>query len=288
MVIGGIFSLVGILLIKPIFGTGITTIAEVIQNADSPESIPILKFLQIFNTLGLFLIPAFLFAVLFKSNPLSYLKLNRPIQVIAVFLVPLIFISYLPIINLSVEFNALLELPESLAFLENWMKDSEASAEKLTKAFLQMDSPLDLFYNVLLIGVLPAIGEELIFRGIVQQTLNEGRKNYHIGIWVSAILFSALHLQFYGFIPRMLLGALFGYLYHWSGSLWVPIFAHFINNATAVVLTYMLGESMMEEKIDQLGTTNDTIFASFIALVVFIYLMKYFKKRINTKPKTLT
>ena len=67
----------------------------------------------------------------------------------------------------------------------------------------------------------------------------EERGNIHLSIWASAIIFSAIHFQFYGFIPRLLLGALFGYLYYWSGNLLIPMFAHFVNNAFGVIMIYL-------------------------------------------------
>ena len=171
----------------------------------------------------------------------------------------------LPVKNL----NGNMQLPEILKGVEEWMRSSEDRAAELTKAFLQMDNLNDLLYNLFLIAVLPAIGEELIFRGIIQRSINESNKNYHWGVWISAILFSALHMQFYGFIPRLFLGAFFGYLYVWTKTLWAPIFAHFLNNGMAVLLTYIYGHETIEKEIDQLGTTEDTYGYLAFAVVVF-------------------
>jgi membrane protease YdiL (CAAX protease family) len=114
-----------------------------------------------------------------------------------------------------------------------------------------------LLLNLFVVAILPAIGEELIFRGAFQKLFSQLFKNKHIGIWLAAALFSAIHLQFYGFIPRMLLGAIFGYLLYWSGSLWVPIWAHFVNNAMGVTLSYLSQKGIVSEDIENIGTLED-------------------------------
>ncbi len=114
----------------------------------------------------------------------------------------------------------------------------EGNAEKLTLAFLKMDSPLDLMLNILIVALLPAIGEELLFRGCLQQLLVEWTKKPHLSIFIAAALFSAIHFQFLGFVPRMLIGAFLGYLFYWSGNLWYAIIGHFVNNALQVVGYY--------------------------------------------------
>ncbi len=144
-----------------------------------------------------------------------------------------------PLISAAIEWNAGLHLPDSLAGLDAWMRTQEEAARRLTAQITHMTSRADLAACLLALAVIPAIGEELVFRGIVQPTLTRavgGRT--HAGIWLTAILFSAIHVQFLGFVPRMLLGAGFGYLYHWSGRLAVPIAAHFVNNALQVLLLY--------------------------------------------------
>jgi membrane protease YdiL (CAAX protease family) len=242
------------------------------------DSVNALKFLQLMNSLGIFLIPALLFTLLSSGKILQPLQLNRRPSMVSLLLLFPLFFTFLPLINLTVEWNANMQLPTLLAPLEDWMRQSEDQAMQLTQAFLQMDSVGDLMINLLLIALLPALGEELIFRGIVQQIINKGNGNYHIGVWLSAILFSALHLQFYGFLPRLLLGAFFGYLFVWSGNLWVPILVHFINNATALLATYTLGPNVVKEDFDTIGATESTYLFTAISFVLFLYLLKVFQQ----------
>lgn len=114
---------------------------------------------------------------------------------------------------------------------------------------------IDLFFNLVIIAILPGIGEELIFRGIIQKQIGLMLRNPIVAIWISAIIFSAIHLQFEGFLPRMVLGIVLGYLYHWTGNLWVPMLAHAFNNGIQIVLIYATGMDVTtfdEKSSDQL------------------------------------
>ena len=196
-----------------------------------------------------------------------------------VLLLILLFVLFLPILNFTVELNKLLVLPDWLSELENWMRNAEDSAAVKTKALLKMDNYQDLLFNIFLIGILPAVGEELAFRGVVQKVLIGERENPHIGIWGAAFIFSFIHFQFFGFLPRLLLGAFFGYLFYWSKSIWLPILGHFVNNTSAVLVAYYLGSNGMEEKLEKIGTTEQSSFVPLIAALLFCAFLYYFKKQ---------
>ncbi|MBR4432290.1 MAG: CPBP family intramembrane metalloprotease [Paludibacteraceae bacterium] len=211
-----------------------------------------LKWLQFLQTAGTFLIPPFICAWLWSDDhqPLTWLKLTNhpspitnnlsPITYHLYLLAILIMICALPGINLLADLNSRIQLPESLASIEQILKQQEEAAALLTERFLKADNIGVLILNIGLMALLPALAEELSFRGTLQQILG----NKHIAVWITAIVFSAIHMQFYGFIPRMLMGAMFGYIFVWSGSLWLPIVMHFINNGLAVIVYYILGESL--------------------------------------------
>ena len=142
-----------------------------------------------------------------------------------------------------------------------------------------------------MVAVLPAIGEELLFRGIVQRMFVRITKNIHWGIWISAILFSAMHMQFYGFIPRMLLGALFGYLLVWSGSMWLPILGHFLNNGIAVVATFLIHNKQLSPEVETYGSTSDSYFAAVASFAIIVALLLMIKRNNSgniIKPEALT
>ena len=195
--------------------------------------------------------------------------------IIAVFLVLLAS----PGINLLSYLNQQITLPECFSTIEVWMQQQEEAAAVLTERFLSSDSIGVFVVNILLMALLPAVAEELTFRGVLQHLFTARTCTHipHIAIWTTAIIFSAIHCQFYGFIPRMLLGAVFGYALAWSGSLWLPMLMHFTNNALAVILYFTAHKAGWDtSSMDAFGT-GDTWWVgvlSLILVVVGIYLLR--------------
>ncbi len=272
-----VFILIGILIAIPIFDLNIFEIQNAITDLNNPANLNFLKYLQTLQAIGLFIIPAFIIGYLFNERTLTYLSLNKKIQISSILSVAIIMLFSLPLINYLAKLNAEMQLPEFLREVEIWMKEKETAAQEITKAFLKMDSIGMLAFNILMIGILPAIGEELIFRGVLQRIFTEWTKNIHWGILIAAILFSGMHMQFYGFLPRFILGVLFGYLFYWSGSVWVPITAHFVNNTTAVLVYYLYPESQTEQ-IENFGATEGTyIFLIISSFIVFYLLWQFYR-----------
>jgi len=134
-----------------------------------------------------------------------------------------------------------------------------------------------------MIAIIPAIGEELFFRGVMQRIFSDWFKNMHVAIFFTAFLFAAIHMQFYGMLPRMMLGVLFGYLYYWTGSLWVPVFAHFLNNGAAVIVSYLSSRGFISSGYEDFGATNNFfLIAGSIVFTSFLLFMVYQKGKINT------
>lgn len=161
--------------------------------------------------------------------------------------------------------------------LPTWMKDMEKQANELVKILLHMDNPAELLLNLLTVGVVAALGEELVFRGIVQQQLSRILQNPILGIWVTAIIFSAIHMQFVGFLPRMILGAGLGYLFYWSRSLWLPILVHFLFNSLQVVAYYFMGEKADQFAPDQ-AIDNPNWLSGALGLILLIVLGYYMSR----------
>jgi membrane protease YdiL (CAAX protease family) len=206
------------------------------------------------------------------------LKLDKKPFLFSIIIAVLIIFIANPLINFTGELNAKLSLPESLSKLENWMKSTEESLAQLTKLYLKTESIGGLMFNLFMIALIPAIGEEFLFRGVIQRILSEWTKNNHLAIWLSAILFSALHFQFYGFLPRAILGAMFGYLFVISGNLWLPMIAHFINNAAAVVAYYLYGEGILNVDPEKIGINSKYQTTVIISSIMLIALYLIFKK----------
>ena len=263
-----VFSILSFVLAIPIFGKGV--FQELISSSLSFDSsnVNLLKYLQTVQSIGLFIVPSFILAYLFNGNAGRYLYLDRKPFAVSIILALAIIYSASPLINVLGIWNSNMSLPDWLSGVEAWMRQSEESAEALTELFVKANSVPALLFNVLMIGIIPAIGEELLFRGVIQRIFTEWTGNKHIAIWITAILFSALHLQFYGFIPRALLGAMFGYLLIWSGNLWLPVLAHFINNTTAVIAYYLYHNGTITIDPDTLGTNSEYGIGAMVSLIL--------------------
>ncbi len=178
--------------------------------------------------------------------------------------------------GLLVYWNAQLDLPESMAGLEDWMKEMETQLMELTRFLTDFQTIPELLTGILVIGVFAGIGEEMFFRGVLQPKMKLYTNSAHWGIWLTAIIFSAIHVQFYGFLPRVFLGALFGYLYHYSGSLLYPILAHVFNNALTVLVIYMANQGLVDFDLESTDTVSYP--AAITGLLVLMVGFFYFKK----------
>lgn len=253
----------------------------------SEDNISFLKFIQTVQSLGLFVIPSLVLAYLFSNSTSDYLKLKqKPYWYSALIAIAIVLVSN-PLVNFTAELNSLLTLPSFMQGIENWMRQAEDSAAILTEMFLKVESAGGLMFNILMIGLIPAIGEEFLFRGVIQRTFFEWTKNKHWAIWLSAILFSALHFQFYGFIPRAILGAMFGYLFLFSGNLWLPVIAHFFNNTAAVVAYFLYGNGVMQVDPDSIGANTQNPIAALLSVVLLVVLFRWFKKKENNRNQKL-
>lgn len=202
-------------------------------NENSPlQTRNYLRMINLVNHFMAFTIPSLAVAYfLYKRNFLRFLNIHKLPKGNNLLSALLFMVVSFPLAQFTLWLNQQVDLPV-------WAAEMEASAEGLLKSVLRMDSPIELLFNLLIVAVIPALGEELLFRGILQKKLESSIKSGVLAIWITAILFSAIHFQFEGFLPRMILGALLGYLYFWTNNLWVPIFGHFIFNGTQVMAQY--------------------------------------------------
>lgn len=253
----------------------------------SEDNISFLKFIQTVQSLGLFVIPSLVLAYLFSNSTSDYFKLKQKPYWSSILLAVSIILVSNPLINFTSELNSLLTLPSFLSGVENWMRQTEDSAAMLTQMFLKVESVGGLMFNILMIGLIPAIGEEFLFRGVIQRTFFEWTKSQHWAVWLSALLFSALHFQFYGFIPRAILGAMFGYLFVISGNLWLPVIAHFFNNTAAVIAYFLYGNGVMQVDPDSIGANTQNPVAALLSVVLLVVLFRWFKKKENKRNQKL-
>ena len=247
-------------------------VIALITQGNPLSDINTLKWIQLLQTITLFLLPSLILAYLCAKAPWNWLQLDNKVNWKGLLWAIGIMLVALPAINLMSHWNQQMVLPTWLSGVEEWMKAKEAEAEWLTKQFMSVTTISGLLVNLLLMAVLPAVSEEITFRGVLQRLLNFQLStfNSHLAIWLTAIIFSAIHMQFYGFVPRMLMGALFGYMFVWTGSLWVPMLMHFVNNGMAVLLYFLANKAGWEmDKVDAIGT-NDTLWLGIVSLVLTI------------------
>ena len=254
-----LFFFIGLLLAPVILDIPIDELMNVINKGDADNQLNVIRYMQVLFSISIFTIPAFFAAYLFSKNAVSYLGLRQgaPIKWFAVTLV--IMLAVIPFINLLVALNEMIVFPESLAGLEQRLKSIEENARETTRLILNVDNVSGMFFNLFMIAMLPAIGEELIFRGLLHKIFFKWTGNIHVTIIVTGFLFSILHIQFYGLFPRWLLGVMFGYMMVWSGTIWLPIFAHFTNNAIAVYISYLIHKGTISEKFEVFGATPSDI-----------------------------
>lgn len=179
-----------------------------------------------------FILPVVLTVVFITPKPIEYLRLNKVPSAKSLLFLLATFVAMTPAFNYIVEWNNNISLPESMKSIETWMRNAEDSAQAISNMLLMNNN---IIISILIIGVLTGLSEELLFRGGLQTLLHSRPMNIHIAIWLTAIIFSIMHFQFFGFVPRILLGAFFGYLAYWSGSLWTAIIAHALNNSTVII-----------------------------------------------------
>jgi membrane protease YdiL (CAAX protease family) len=261
-----------------IFNVSLKEILNLDPGFVSPGYLKLLQYLQVMQSFALFIIPSLLLSVLFSEKPSEFLSTKNKSHIYLYLIGIALIISILPFINYVEDLNSRLKLPVQLKSLEDWMKTSEKNAATITESFLKVNAISALMFNFFMMALLPAVGEEFMFRGIFQRIFSEMFKNVHLGIIISAAFFSAIHFQFYGFIPRMLLGMMFGYLLVWSGSIWIPIAAHFFNNATGVLYYYLQNKGVAGKSLDQVGTATDYPITTVFSVIVTAFLLYGFYK----------
>ena len=279
VVLGMISVFVGLL----ITGVPAGDFANVLAGGIS--SVGFLKIVQAGSSIGMFVLPPLLLG-LAEKHRYTYLDFRAPVNPSMWFMVIAVMFFSAPVFEQAIKLNEQMRLPEALSGLENWMKAKEAEQERLTTLLLSETTYTGLITSLLVVAVIAAIGEEFLFRGCVQGILTRWFKNPHTAIWMTAIIFSAIHLQFYGFLPRMLLGALFGYLLFWGKNIWLPVLAHFMNNAFATMSAFYLkrqGKSLEELNFSQ--QIPDYLY--FISIIVTgILLYQYYKTATQQKPRS--
>jgi membrane protease YdiL (CAAX protease family) len=280
-ILGLASQFLGAFLAAWIYGFGVSDILK-LGTFDDPRYVSASKLIQILGSVGTFIIPAFLFSFLYTGDPFAYYRFRDPAGIAAILLTVGMMVSVVPLINYLAEINLRMEFP--IDVIDSLLRNLEVEAEKIMLAFTATRSFWGLLVNLFMIGVLAAVGEELIFRGLLQRLLTRLVKNVHLAIIITAILFSAFHFQFFSFLPRFVLGIILGYLMFLGRSIWFPIIAHFVNNTMGVVYYYFNSRGSADDMLEEIGTSTMMPMAALISLLIFavFFIVWYYQTNVVT------
>ncbi len=278
-ILGGLilFSLLAPLIVLVFYNIGLTELSSIVANPRSYEdSRQALLVFQLVSSVGLFIITPIVFILwILKEDLKSYFQLPKD-WIRPGLMVVIILFCFMVVNSLVIEWNQKISFPESLTWFEEWAQAKESQLEELTDYLTTFDGIGDFLLGVVVIALVPAIGEELLFRGLLQNLFHKGSKNPHLAIWISAIIFGVFHLQFYGVLPRIFLGALFGYIYYWSGHLSLAMLGHFMNNALTLTMIFLSQKAIIDFDPKDMDSSPSlfVIFIFFIAGSVLLYLFR--------------
>lgn len=263
-----------------VFGLAVSGLAGGFIMAKFPMSTAAMRIAAVLQSLFQMIIPALVTAMIVTRRPASFLAIDRRIDVTTLLMAVAALIVATPAMNLVISMNASLELPDSMKAIEDALREMEMRAADSIGLLQGQHTPANLIMNILIIGILAGLGEELFFRGTFMRLLTTGKVNRHVAIWSVAIVFSAMHLQFFGFLPRTLLGAFFGYLLAWSRCLWIPIIVHATNNIIYVINHYAFADPSDAEAV-RLGTGDDYLSLILSITLTAILLFSLYLRRVK-------
>lgn len=227
------------------------------------------------QSIGAFVIPSLLMAMFVGKHPLNFLSLDNSPTWKSILGMVLVFVISFPLLNQIVYWNEHLFLPESWHGLESKLREWETANAAVGNVILSSQSIGGMLSGVLVVGVLTGFGEEVFFRGALQTTLASSGLNRQSAVWISALIFSFMHFQFFGFVPRLLMGAMFGYYLLWSGSLWNSIIAHALNNSVVVVSAWLCMNGYIVS-FDTVGVVaNGFPWPTFLSCMVLTLFLLY-------------
>lgn len=258
--------------LAPVFGFS----PSQVEAGLSVHNLALVRYLMVVQSVGVFMLPPVFAALLiWRRRACIFLGVVRKPAPRSVVLTALTVAVAIPFISFSANVNAQLPLPE-------WARSIDHETTKLLTTLIFSPDTGTMLLNMLVVALLPAVGEELLFRGYLQRVLCRWTGKPHFAILLSAVIFSAIHVQLEGFIPRFLLGALFGYLFYWSGSLWLPIVAHFTNNAAtncAYFYAARRGVSIESLEVETAVSALLALASVFVAANMLSHLRRYEKSR---------
>ncbi|MDJ1472672.1 CPBP family intramembrane glutamic endopeptidase [Xanthocytophaga flava] len=274
----------GILSVLPYFdGDPVAALLQINQMTSNndfshPHAWEIVMIVQAFSSFGGFILAAWIYLFFIEGKTLRSINTNAKIDFIPLLLIVFLGLAFIILNEWIYQWNRNWDLPDWLSGFEDWSRSQQEKLGELTQFLTNFDSFSRLIIALIVIAVLPAIGEELMFRAAMQSIFLRWFRNPHAAVWVTGAIFSFIHFQLDGFIPRLLLGVVFGYLYVWSGNIWYAIWAHFINNGVTVLGVFF--NKSEKTKIDlehtEWITWSQALIAAAISSVILWYLKRLF------------
>lgn len=279
LIVLALFMLGGMLVFSSLGTLLVTLIYHTPNMMESADPVTAIRITQTLTTIGTFLVPALLFAYCQDRRWFGYNAADRIPKQSMVNMVLILSVTLLPVVGVLSAFNQNI-MPQEGAVAE-FMRDLEEAANHILEVVTSQRSSWDLISNILVFAVLAGICEEFFFQGALQPLLMNWTRNPHVGILLTALIFSALHFQFYGFIPRFLLGLYLGYLFYWSRSLWLPILAHVLHNALSILVDFTLqGRGIDTDNMqftDMRGSLPTAAACALISAMAIVYLWRIYR-----------
>ena len=240
----------------------VALLSQMLARIDALDALTQMRLATTLQNLIMFMLPAVAVGTLCGGGtPLRFLRLDKAPSAMAVAGIVLISLAMTPAMNWLVAWNASLSLPEAMKPVEQWMRAQENAAQEATDTLLSGSSVWDLIASVVC-----------------------GMRRRHLAVWTAAFVFSTLHFQFFGFMPRLVLGAFFGYAYLWSGSLWVPVIGHALNNSAVVAFMWMGNNSIDAAAMGEAGSQSAVV--AIVSAAVTVAMMVAYKKILANGKKT--
>ena len=271
-----LFMLGGMLLFSSLASLVLLLIYHTPSMLEASDPVTAIRISQTFATIGTFLLPALLFAYCQDRQWFDYNAANRRPNASMTNIVLILSVTLLPVVGVLSAFNMAI-MPQEGALAE-FMRDLEEAANHILELLTSQRSSWDLVSNLLVLAVLAGVCEEFLFQGALQPLMTKWTKNPHVGILLTAFIFSVLHFQFYGFIPRFALGVYLGYLFFWSRSLWLPVLAHVLHNALYILVDFTLqGRGIDTDNLqftDIHGSTLVVISCALVSAMGIVFLWR--------------
>lgn len=250
------------------------------------STLTLLRWAIVLQDVIIFILPVIMTMILCAKKPLNFVEVDKSPSIISIALIIIAIIAAIPAMNVIIKWNEDIHLPESLSAIETFLRNAESNAEATMSMLLGDITVVGMLISVLLVGILTGISEEIFFRGGLQNILIALFRNHHMAIWTTAFVFSAIHMQFFGFVPRLLMGVFFGYLVWWSSSLWTSVIAHAVNNSIVVISLWVVNTDKMSADINSIGTGGSTesillSVTSILLTAIVIWLIRTVNMPVN-------